>query len=112
MAVGKRDIEITIGDDYTHVVYLNTRVGGVLTPTDITGRTYTAEIKKGASQPVIAAFTCTVTDATDGEVTITLADTITDTLTVGCYRWYFKQVASGLENTLLRGKCSIVADSV
>ncbi len=112
MAVGKRDIEITIGDDYTHVVYLNTRVAGVLTPTNITGRTYTAQIKKGASQPVIATFTCTVTDASDGEVTITMADTITDTLAVGCYRWYFKQDSGGVENTLLRGKCTVVADSV
>ena len=112
MAAGKRDIEITIGDDYEHVVYINTRVNGTLIPTDITGRTYTAEIKKGASQPVIATFTCTVTDGPAGEITITLADTVTEDLTVGCHKWYLRQDDSRVITTILRGKCEIVADTV
>lgn len=110
MAAGKRDIEIIIGDDYSHVVTINTRSGSTLTPINITGRTYEAEIKKGASQPVVASFTCTVTNGAGGEVTITLSDTVTNTLTVGCYRWYLRQNASGVLNTILRGKCDVVAD--
>lgn len=111
MAAGKRDIEIIKGDDYAHVVTLNTRVAGVLTPINITGRTYMAHLRKLVSQAIPdATFTCTVTDGMAGEITITLANAITEDLRVDCYHWDLQQNAGGILNTILRGKATVVSD--
>lgn len=111
MAAGKRDIEIIKGDDYVHVVTLNTRIAGVVTPLDITGRTYTAQIRKVKTQTTPdATFTCTVTDAANGEITITMANAVTATLRVDCYFWDLQQNASGILNTILAGKATVVSD--
>jgi hypothetical protein len=111
MAVGKRDITIVRGDDYTHVVTLNTRTAGVLTPVNITGRTYTAQIRKNKTQDSVdATLTCSVTDAVNGEITITLANTTTTNLRPGTYYWDLQQNASGVRNTILRGKAEVVSD--
>lgn len=104
MAAGKRDIEIIKGDDYLHVVTLETDTG----PINITGRTYTAVLRKTAGQVVPdATFTVTVTDAPNGEITITLSSAITTTLNVGCYEWKLTQNASGVISTILRGKADV-----
>lgn len=111
MSAGKRDIEIVKGDDYSHVVNLQTRVGSVYTPIDITGRVYTAQIRKVKTQAVAdATFTCVVTDALNGEITITMASEITTDLKIGCYYWDLQQDASGVVNTILSGEAKVVSD--
>lgn len=111
MAAGKRDITIIKGDDYAHVVTLNTKVAGVLTPVNITGRTYTAQLRKVVSQLLPdATFTCTVTSAVNGQITITLSNAITRNLKVDCYHWDLQQNASGILNTILRGTATVVSD--
>lgn len=109
---GKRNIEITRGDDYSHVVTLATRSGSVVTPVNITGRTYTAQLRKAKSQVVPdAAFTCVVTNAAGGEVTITMAHAITAAIDPGCYYWDLQQNAGGILHTILGGKADVVTDS-
>jgi hypothetical protein len=111
VAAGKRDITIIKGDDYAHVVTLNTRVAGVLTPVDITGRTYTAQLRKIQTQTTPdATLTCIVTDAAAGEITITLANSVTEDLRADCYHWDLQQNAGGILNTILRGKANVVSD--
>jgi mannose/fructose/N-acetylgalactosamine-specific phosphotransferase system component IIC len=106
VAAGRRDIEIVVGDDYSHVVYIGTRVSGVFTPTNITGRTYTSTVFKVISSPV-ATMTATVTNGAAGEVTITLADTVTADLIPDCYKWSLKQDASGVKSTILKGNATV-----
>lgn len=104
---GKRNIQITKGDDYSHVVTITDSSG----PINITGRTYAAQVRKVAEQSTAnATFTCTVTDAAGGEVTMYLADAITDTLEPGDYRWDLEENASGIITTLLAGRFRVVAD--
>lgn len=112
MSAGKRNIEIIKGDDYSHIVNLQTRTGNVYTPIDITGRVYTAQIRKVKAQLVPdAAFTCVVTDAVNGEITISMASEITADLKVGCYYWDLQQDASGVINTILSGEATVVSDT-
>lgn len=110
MAAGKRDIEIIIGDDYTHVVYIGTRTNGVFSPTNITGRTYEATVYKAVTHPPVATMSAVVTDGPNGEVTLTLSDTVTETLVPDCYKWKMRQDASGVENTILRGKATVKSE--
>lgn len=109
--VGKRNITIVKGDDYTHVVTLNTRTGSTLNPVNITGRTYTAQLRRVKTQDTVdATFTCTLSDAVNGEITITLGHTDTAALRVGTYYWDLQQIASGVRNTILSGKAEVVSD--
>ena len=110
MAAGKRDIEIVVGDDYSHVVYIGTRVNGVFTPTNITGRTYTATVYKAISQPAVATMLAAVTNGPGGEVTLSLTDTVTAALTPDCYVWRLRQNAAGVDSTILKGKATVKAD--
>lgn len=104
---GKRNIQLTKGDDYSHVVTI-TNDAGVL---NITGRTYEAQVRKVASQPTPdATFVCTVTNGPGGQITLLLADTVTDTLLAGDYRWDLEENASGIVTTLLAGRLRVVED--
>lgn len=105
MAAGKRDIEIIQSDDYTHVVHIGVLTNGTFTPTNIAGRTYTATVYD--STGVLATMTATITDAPNGEVTLTLTDAETAALAVGCYKWKLRQDASGVINTILKGQATV-----
>lgn len=106
MATANRNIEITKGDDYSHVVTIASRISGVIVPDNITGRTYTGQIDTTPAQ----AFTIVVTNAVNGEITLSLADTVTAGMPVGgCYHWFVRQNAFGFITTILRGKATIVA---
>lgn len=108
----KRDIEIVKGDDYVHVVTIKQRVGTTTTPINITGRTYTAHLRKVKTQTLPdAVLTCTVTDAVNGQITITLANALTGALRVDCYTWDLQQNASGVITTVLAGTAKVKSDS-
>ena len=107
MSAGKRDIEIVRGDDYAHVVNLETPSG----PIDITGRTYTAMLRKNPMQAVPdATFLAVVSDGPNGEITITLGHLATAALKVGCYRWDLQQDTGGIITTILKGEAKVVTD--
>lgn len=106
MAAGQRDIEIIIGDDYVHVVHIGVLSNGVFTPTNITGRTYDALVYKVLSDP-IATMVATVTDGLNGEVTITLSDSVTAALAPDCAKWKLRQDNSGVKTTILKGQAEI-----
>lgn len=108
----KRDITIIKGDDYSHVVTIRQRTGTVVAPVDITGRTYTAHLRKVKTQTTPdAVLTCVVTDAPNGEITMTLANTLTSDLRTDCYFWDLQQNASGVITTVLAGKAKVESDS-
>lgn len=104
---GKRDIQFTKGDDYSHVVTITNSSGAI----DITGRTYSAQIKRVSSQMTPdATFVCTVTNGAAGEVTLYLSDTQTDALAPARYNWDLQEDASGVISTILAGTCKVVQD--
>lgn len=104
----KRNIKVTKGDSYSHVITLQTLDGA---PIDVSGRTYQAMVRKVATQTAPnVTFTCTVTNGPAGEVTIYLTDVQTDTLDHGDYRWDFQEDASGIITTLLSGQFKVVQD--
>lgn len=104
---GKRNISLTKGDDYSHVVTITNDAGVI----NITGRTYAAQVRKVAAQPVADAdFTCVVTNGPGGQVTLYLGDMLTDTLQQGDYHWDLEENASGVITTLLAGRLKVVED--
>lgn len=102
------DLTITRGDTETIVVTLTT---DDVTPINITGRTYAAQLRTTPNISVVSAsFTCTVTDGANGVVTCVLSSTSSALLSPGYYYWDLQETASGVVSTLLSGTVTVLAD--
>ena len=103
-----QDLTITRGDTETLVVTITT--DGV-TPINITGRTYKAQIRTQQDATNIrASFTCTITSAANGQVTCVLSATDSATLSSGLYFWDLEENASGVVSTILAGNVTVLTD--
>lgn len=107
----KRDIEITKGDDYAHLL---TFVDEDRVPINLTGYTARAYIRKTAStvSAADAAFGVVITPLT-GEVLLTLTDTQTTALVVlKCgYVWDLELTTGGGQTlTPVGGRAILVQD--
>lgn len=107
-APATQDLTVTRGDTETVVLTLTTDGS---TPINVTGRTYTAQIRSTPDSSIIAAsFTCQVTNGAAGKVTCVLAPTASALLTPGYYYWDVQENASGTISTLLSGMVTVLAD--
>lgn len=103
-----QDLTITRGDTETLVVTITTDGS---TPVDITGRTYSSQIRSQQDSTTIkASFVCTVTSAATGQVTCTLSATSSAALSAGLYFWDLQENASGVISTILSGNVTVLAD--
>jgi hypothetical protein len=106
---GERDITFVKGDDYTHVITITSNGS---TPIDITGRTYTAMIRrtKTALGTADATITCTLTTPGSGVLTLTMTDTVTGALAAGRYWWDLQEVSGSTTTTILAGAATVLQD--
>jgi hypothetical protein len=103
-----QDLIITRGDTETLVVTI-TEDGS--TAVDITGRTYSSQIRSQQDSTTIkASLTCTVTDGAAGQVTCVLSATSSAALSAGLYFWDLEENASGVVSTILSGNVTVLAD--
>lgn len=103
-----QDLTITRGDTETLVVTITTDGS---TAVDITGRTYSSQIRTQQDSTTIkASFTCTVTAAASGQVTCVLSAASSATLSAGLYFWDLQENASGVISTILAGNITVLAD--
>lgn len=64
------DITIEQGTDFSRTLFLTTDTA---TPINVAGRTFSAQIRQMPGGTVATAFTCTVTSAAGGQVTLALS---------------------------------------
>lgn len=105
-----QNLTITRGDTETLIITIKNSAS---VPTDITGRTYRAQIRATKDAATIAAaFTCVVTDAVNGVVTCTLTPGQTSTLSVGTQFWDFEETitAGNIVTTIVAGTVNVLAD--
>lgn len=103
-----QDLTITRGDTETLVLTMTT---DGTTPINITGRTYTAQLRTTPDIAAISAsFTCTVTNGAAGQVTCVLSATDSSALDPGYYYWDLQENSSGTISTLLAGTVTVAAD--
>lgn len=104
-----QDLTITRGDTETVVVTILADDG--VTPIDITGRTYTSQIRTTPNASIISAsFSCAVTNGAGGVVTATLSAASSALLEPGYYYWDFQENASGIISTIFSGQVTVLAD--
>jgi hypothetical protein len=108
-APARQDLVITRGDTETIIAIIASDASG--TPVDITGRTYTSQVRATQDTAIIAAsFTCTVTDGPAGEVTCVMSPAASAELDPGYYYWDLQENASGTITTVLSGQVTVLAD--
>jgi hypothetical protein len=77
----------------------------------VTGSTFLAQIRYEYDDAAIAAsFTCVVTSAVAGTLSMTLSSASSQALVAGPAFWDLQRTTSGVVNTLLAGKCTILHD--
>jgi hypothetical protein len=105
----KLNYKIMRGDDFADVVTI--KEGEPSAPVDVSGRTFTAQVRASPdATAIIASFSIDMTAAASGEVGYSLADTITDDLS-GSYVWDFQQeTAGGAIRTLMGGAFVVEKD--
>ena len=107
-APARQDLTITRGDTETVEVTITT---DGTTAVDITGRTYTSQMR---TTPDIAAIsitgTCVVTDGAAGEMAVTFAAADTADLDPGFLYWDLQENAAGVITTILSGTVTVLAD--
>lgn len=84
MTPARVNIDIHTGYTFTLKIVCKDSAGEFV---DLTGYTPYAEIRSGPGEAVIVDLSPSITDATGGEVTITLTDETTAALTAGNYHW-------------------------
>jgi hypothetical protein len=76
----------------------------------LTSYTVTASMTSLVSGSVVQAFTTAVSDASAGQVSVSLSDTQTAALAAGTYGWQLDWVAPGsVQRTALAGTVEVVA---
>ena len=106
----QRDIEIYQGDTYGHVI---TVTDDAVPPvaTDVTGRTFAAQLKRyPGSDTVAATFAVDMTDAATGVVELSLTATQTAALAAGPYAWDVHMVTGSSVLTLFAGEAVVTAE--
>jgi hypothetical protein len=101
-------LAVRIGDTETVSVSLQNSDGS---PVNITGRTYTAQIRATAdAASPIATFSCSVVDGPGGEFACTLSATTTAALSIGTGVWDCQETNGATVTTLLAGPVRIDRD--
>ena len=101
-------LSVRIGDTETVSVTLQDSAG---TAIDITGRTYSAQIREtAASTNTLASFTCVLVNAANGQFACTLSATTTAALSPQMAVWDLQEANGTTITTLLAGAVKIDKD--
>ncbi len=108
MVPAKQDIKIMRGDTEVFNITINDSAGAAI---NLTGDVFTSQIRYNRDDSsVAAAFTCVVTNAAAGTVTLTLPAVTSASLNAGTAYWDLQRNDSGVITTIVSGKCTILAD--
>ena len=83
MAVYVSNLQIEQGADFEHLFSLGDNDNN--TTLDLTGYTVASKLRKWAGSSTAYSFTSSVSSATDGQITISMTDSTTNTIKPGRY---------------------------
>jgi hypothetical protein len=104
-----RDITIYQGDTYGHVITITDDA----TPpaaTNVTGRTFAAQLRRYPSSDVAATFAVDMTNAATGVVQLSLTATQTAALAAGPYAFDVHMITGSSVLTLFAGEAVVTAE--
>ena len=97
---------VVIGDTKTVSLMMQDGDGAAI---DITGRTYSAQIRTNVDDASpLATFSCSIISGAAGTMQAVISADTTSSLTAGDAVWSLKETSSGIVTTILRGDVQIV----
>lgn len=102
---GNLNIECYKGDDIAKT--LRFRASDRTTAIDLTGYTFAATAVK-VDGTTAATFTVTCASPTSGNVTLSLADSVTTSLGAGSWKWSLRWTLSSVTTTILVGTFTVL----
>ena len=72
MAAAKHNLIVSRGEDFSFTLTISESGSPVDLSDSQEASTFKSEIRRASGKPLVASFTCTVTDAANGVVTVTL----------------------------------------
>ena len=107
MLPGFKSFKIYKGDTFS----FNLTLGAGGQDYDITGHTFTGQIKEKGKSTKVAEFSFTITDSEAGEVTAILTSTESAKLSGNkIYEYDIQMVNTGFVSTILKGPVVVVSD--
>ena len=108
MAAAKHNLIVSRGEDYSFTLTISESGS----PVDVDGETFKAEIRRASGKPLVASFTCVVSDGPQGEVTVTLPRSESLKLDANTtYKWDIFRVKTDETSTcLIRGDLRVEGD--
>ena len=101
-------LNVRIGDTETVTVTMQDANGSAI---NITGRTYSAQIReKASSTSALATFTCSIVNGAQGKFACTLSSAITSNLSPANAVWDLQENNGGTITTLMAGEAVISRD--
>jgi len=108
MVPATQNIKIMRGDTEVFVISLKDSANVAI---NLSSSTFISQVRYERDAATVAAsFTCVVTDAINGVVTLTMTPIASAALTAGPAYWDLQRTEGGVVNTILSGKCTILAD--
>lgn len=99
---GSLDLQVYQGDDFELALDFDI---------DLTGHTWLSQLRRTPAAVTATAFTVTVTSAANGQIEVTMADTLTVGLEPGDYVWDLQSTdGAGTVRTWLAGKAVVTAE--
>jgi hypothetical protein len=108
MVPATQNIKIMRGDTEVFNISLKDSANVAI---NLSSSTFISQVRyERDSSTVAAAFTCVVTDPIGGVVTLTMTPVASAALNAGPAYWDLQRTEGGVVNTILSGKCTILAD--
>ena len=104
MAVYVANLQIESGTDFEHLFSLGDNDNN--TTLDLTGYSVASKLRKWAGSDTAYTFTSSVSSATDGQITIAMTDSTTNTIKPGRYIYdvVLTESSSGLKTRVVEGQ--------
>ena len=100
-----QNITIDQDADFTQTLTVKDSTGTVV---DLTGQTITSKVRKTHLSTTAYSFTTAIVSGTDGTCSITMTDTVSNTLTEGRYVWDLTTTTSaGLVTRRIEGRATV-----
>ena len=107
MSAGTYNINIDQGSDFS--LQLTVQEDG--SAKDLTGFSARAQMRPTVdSSTLTATFTCTITNASSGILTMALANTVTDDIDVGQYAYDLELYTGSTSQRLIQGTATVVGE--
>lgn len=105
---GVRNFSIYKGDSYSHQVNIRNSANAAI---NISGRSYSSQIRKAkSSESVVASFTITISNAANGVLLMSMANSVTSNINTGVYYYDLQEVNGSTITTLMGGKVTITGE--